>query len=69
VGAQVTALDTLPAVQAKGWHHLQPTGINDQGQIVGTALNAQGDFRAFLLVPSDDGLPLARPQSFSFVRR
>lgn len=48
---KVIALDTLPAVQAKGWHHLEPKGINDRGWIVGTAMNAQGDPRAFLLVP------------------
>jgi len=48
---KVVALDTLPAVQAKGWHHLEPTGINQHGWIVGTAQNADGDSRAFLLVP------------------
>lgn len=48
---KVTALDSLPAVQAKGWHHLEPTGINQRGWIVGTAQNADGDSRAFLLVP------------------
>lgn len=48
---KVIALDTLPAVQAKGWHHLEPKGINDRGWIVGTAMNSQGDSRAFLLVP------------------
>jgi probable HAF family extracellular repeat protein len=47
----VIALDTLPAVQAKGWHHLEPKAINDRGWIVGTAMNANGDSRAFLLVP------------------
>ena len=26
-----------------------PTGINDQGWIVGTGMNAQGDSRAFVL--------------------
>lgn len=45
------ALDSLPSVRAKGWHHLEPKGINDRGWIVGTAMNAQGDTRAFLLVP------------------
>ena len=47
---KVIALDTLPAVQAKGWHHLEPKAINDRGWIVGTAMNAQGDSRAFLLL-------------------
>lgn len=47
----VIALDTLPAVQAQGWHHLEPKGINNRGWIVGTAMNAQGDSRAFILVP------------------
>jgi probable HAF family extracellular repeat protein len=45
------ALDTLPSVRSQGWHHLEPKGINDHGWIVGTALNAEGDTRAFLLVP------------------
>lgn len=48
---KVVALDTLPAVQAKGWHHLEPKGINERGWIVGTAMNSQGDSRAFILVP------------------
>jgi probable HAF family extracellular repeat protein len=47
----VTRLDTIPAVQAKGWRHLEPTGINDRGWIVGTAMTPSGDLRAFLLVP------------------
>jgi len=46
-----TRLDTLPAVVAKGWRHLEPTGINDRGWIVGTATTPTGDLRAFLLVP------------------
>jgi probable HAF family extracellular repeat protein len=50
-GDEVIALDTLPAVQAKGWHHLEPKAINDRGWIVGTAQNSNGDSRAFLLVP------------------
>lgn len=48
----VTRLDTIPAVQAKGWRHLEPTGINDRGWIVGTATTPAGDLRAFLLVPN-----------------
>lgn len=48
---KVIALDTITTVRAKGWHHLEPKGINDRGWIVGTAMNAQGDSRAFLLVP------------------
>jgi len=47
----VTRLDTIPAVQAKGWRHLEPTGINDRGWIVGTATTSTGDLRAFVLVP------------------
>jgi probable HAF family extracellular repeat protein len=49
----VTRLDTLPAVTAKGWRHLEPTGINDRGWIVGTAMTPSGDLRAFLLVPGE----------------
>jgi probable HAF family extracellular repeat protein len=61
VDGQYTRLDTLPAVVAKGWRHLEPTGINDRGWIVGTGTNANGDLRAFLLIPgsgnggNDDG--------------
>jgi probable HAF family extracellular repeat protein len=47
----VTRLDTIPAVSARGWRHLEPTGINDRGWIVGTAMTPGGDLRAFLLVP------------------
>ncbi|HET9651507.1 MAG TPA: hypothetical protein VFP36_04925, partial [Usitatibacter sp.] len=50
-GGKAVALDTLPSVRAKGWHHLEPKGLNEHGWIVGTAMNAQGDTRAFLLVP------------------
>lgn len=54
-----TRLDTLPAVVAKGWRHLEPTGINDKGWIVGTATASNGDLRAFLLVPVADRAPVA----------
>ena len=50
-GSDVTRLDKLPAVVAKGWHHMEPTGINDLGWIVGTGFDAQGNPHAFLLVP------------------
>jgi len=46
-----TRLDRIPAVIAKGLRRLEPTGINDRGWIVGSATNANGDLRAFLLVP------------------
>ena len=46
-----TRLADIPAVVAKGWHKLEPTGINDYGAIVGTAVDVQGNLRAFLLVP------------------
>jgi probable HAF family extracellular repeat protein len=51
VGDTVTRLDSLPAVRARGWHHVDATGINSRGWIVGTAMNADGDSRAFLLMP------------------
>lgn len=51
-GNALSHLDQLPAVVAKGWRNLDPTGINDRGWIVGTGENANGDLRAFLLVPS-----------------
>jgi probable HAF family extracellular repeat protein len=50
-GGTVTRLDTIPAVAAKGWRHLEPTGINERGWIAGTAMTPAGDLRAFLLVP------------------
>jgi len=50
-GSDVTRLDWLPAVIAKGWHHMEPTGISDHGWIVGTGFDAEGNPRAFLLVP------------------
>jgi probable HAF family extracellular repeat protein len=53
----VTRLDRLPAVVAKGWRHLEPTGINDRGWIVGTAQNPEGDLRAFLLIPRGEDKP------------
>jgi probable HAF family extracellular repeat protein len=53
VDGVVTPLDSLPAVRARGWRNLEPTGINDQGWIVGTGVDPDGNFRAFLLVPRD----------------
>jgi probable HAF family extracellular repeat protein len=50
-GGNYTRLDLLAPVKAKGWRHMEPTGINDRGWIVGTALNANGDLRAFILIP------------------
>lgn len=50
-GSSVTRLDHLPAVLAKGWHHMEPTEISDRGWIVGTGFDADGNPRAFLLVP------------------
>jgi len=47
-----TRLDTLPAVVQKGWRHLEPTGVNNRGWIVGTATDSSGNLRAFVLVPS-----------------
>lgn len=52
-GDSYTRLDTLPAVQAKGWRRVVPTGINDRGWIVGTAHTREGDMRAFILMPGD----------------
>jgi probable HAF family extracellular repeat protein len=49
-----TRLSQLPVVVAKGWRRLEPTGINDRGWIVGTATDAEGNLRAFLLVPGND---------------
>ena len=52
-GSDVTRLDKLPAVMAKGWHHMEPTAINDRGWIAGTGFDADGNPRAFLLVPGN----------------
>jgi probable HAF family extracellular repeat protein len=54
-----TRLDTLSPVVAKGWRHLEPTGINDRGWIVGTAMTRSGDLRAFILIPGGREAPIA----------
>jgi probable HAF family extracellular repeat protein len=46
-----TLLQSLPAAAKDGWHHFEPTGVNDRGWIVGTAFDAGGEPRAFLLIP------------------
>ncbi len=51
---QYTQLSKLPAVTSKGWAHLEPTGINDRGWIVGTGTDQHGNLRAFLLVPGSE---------------
>ena len=56
-GGNVTRLGELPAVVAKGWRKVEPTAINDRGWIAGTAENAQGELRAFLLMPGARGKP------------
>jgi probable HAF family extracellular repeat protein len=48
-------LDSIPAVAARGWRHLEPTGINNRGWIVGSATDSSGNLRAFLLVPGGRG--------------
>jgi probable HAF family extracellular repeat protein len=50
---QYTQLSKLPAVSSMGWTHLEPTGINERGWIVGTGTDANGNLRAFLLVPGE----------------
>jgi probable HAF family extracellular repeat protein len=49
-----TQLSKLPAVTSMGWTHLEPTGINDRGWIVGTGTDASGNLRAFVLVPGSE---------------
>lgn len=58
-GGNYTRLDLLAPVKAKGWRHLEPTGINDRGWIVGTALNQNGDLRAFVLIPASNRSEIA----------
>jgi probable HAF family extracellular repeat protein len=50
-GGSATLLQSLPAASRPGWHHFEPTGVNDRGWIVGTAFDAGGEPRAFLLIP------------------
>lgn len=50
----VTRLDAIPEVAARGWHHLEPTGINDRGWIAGTGFDPAGEPRAFLLIPDTE---------------
>jgi probable HAF family extracellular repeat protein len=56
-GDAVTSLGELPPVVALGWRNVEPTAMNDRGWIVGTAENAEGDLRAFLLLPSSAAKP------------
>ena len=64
-------LDTMTAVTLKGWRHMEPTGINDRGWIVGTGVNANGDTHAFLLVPAEGSQnPNSRTlRDFSLIHR
>jgi probable HAF family extracellular repeat protein len=62
-GGTLTRLDTIPAVVARGWRHLEPTGISDRGWIVGTAVDGDGNLRAFLLVPPGQAGALAAVKS------
>jgi probable HAF family extracellular repeat protein len=59
-GSTTTPLSELPAVTAKGWRKLEPTAMNDRGWIVGTAEDAQGDLRAFLLLPASGAKPMRK---------
>jgi probable HAF family extracellular repeat protein len=56
-GGGVTRLAELPAFASRGWRRVEPTDINDRGWIVGTAENAEGDLRAFLLLPGSAAKP------------
>ena len=47
----VTRLDTLPAVQAKGFRLVEPLAINNRGWIVGWAWRGDRDTAAFILIP------------------
>jgi probable HAF family extracellular repeat protein len=58
-GGTMTRLGSLPAVVEKGWRRLEPTGINDRGWIVGTAIDRDDNMRAFLLIPPNDEPPAA----------
>lgn len=57
IGGSVSLLGELPAVVARGWRKLEPRAINDRGWIVGTAESAEGDLRAFLLMPASASKP------------
>jgi probable HAF family extracellular repeat protein len=73
---QSTQLSKLPAVTAKGWTHLEPSGINDRGWIVGTGTDANRNLRAFLLIPDEQratarllpsrGVSIGRPFGMQF---
>ena len=55
----VTNLNTrIPA--GSGLHLAYATGINNAGQIVGTAFDARGSYHAFLLTPVAAGTPVVQ---------
>jgi probable HAF family extracellular repeat protein len=56
-GGIATRLADIPSVAARGLRNLEPTAINERGWIAGTAENAQGELRAFLLMPGARGKP------------
>jgi probable HAF family extracellular repeat protein len=50
-GDTVVRMADMSAFAAAGWRKPEPTGVNDSGSIVGTATDAAGNLRAFVLVP------------------
>jgi probable HAF family extracellular repeat protein len=63
-GDGYTRLETMPAVAAQGWRHLEPAAINSRGWIVGSGVAPNGN-RAFLMVPPDRSMGVARQAAAS----
>lgn len=56
-GGTMIDLNTLLSDQNSGWTLAMATAINDSGWIVGTAFDAQGQQRGFLLTPNAPAVP------------
>lgn len=57
----MTDLSLLDPVVASGWSYINPTDINNNGQIVGHGLDNNGDLQAFLLSYTPDTIFTPNP--------
>ena len=54
-GGACVNLSSFPGVQAATWRHLEPSTLNDNGWIVGSGANLQGDNTPFVMIPATAG--------------